>query len=103
MVTLSCCLFASFVVFSLLWLKITKLFTFYFNLYMTKRFRSGWSLLNLIGCVFRWVWRVLIGLVIEEQVLILLDSSEPKEAMSQDAVVTLFTLLLKAIVLCLLS
>lgn len=81
---------------------------FYFLTYiqtfaLTKRFRSDWSLLNLIVCVFCWVWRVLIGLVVEEQVLILLDSSEPKEAMSQDAVVTLFTLLLKAIGLCLLS
>lgn len=111
MATWRCCLFMlkfpSFVVFSLLWLKSASfllfILTYIQTFALTKRFRSDWSLLNLIVCVFCWVWRVLIGLVVEEQVLILLDSSEPKEAMSQDAVVTLFTLLLKAIGLCLLS
>lgn len=41
--------------------------------------------------------RVLIGLVAEGQMLILLDSSEPKEVVSQDAVVTLFISFFKAI------
>lgn len=41
--------------------------------------------------------------LVVEKMLILLDSSEPKEVMSQDAVVALFTLFFKAIALCLLS
>lgn len=106
-----CCLFilkfASFVIFSLLWLRSLRFLLFISTKIQTfalaKLFRSGRSFLNFIGCVFCWFWEVLIGSVVEEQVLILLDSSEPKEVMSRDAVVTVFTLFLKAIVLCLLS
>lgn len=52
--------------------------------------RSGSLLLNLLVCLCglfknRFSSR-------EEQMLVLLNSTEPKEAMSQDAVVTLFIL-----------
>lgn len=108
---LCCCLFilkfASFVIFSLLWLKSPSFLFFILTCIQTfalaELSRSGRSLLNLIGCVFCWVSGFLIGLIVEEQMLIVLDSSKPKEVMSQDAVVTLFTLFLKAVVVCLLS
>lgn len=67
---------------------LTFIQTFMFVL--AELFRSGSLLLNLLVC--------LCGLFLnrfsskEEQMLVLLDSTEPKEAMSQDAVVTLFIL-----------
>lgn len=88
---LCCCLFilkfASFVIFSLLWLKSPSFLFFILTCLQTfalaELSRSGRSLLNLIGCVFCWVSGFLIGLKVEEQMLIVLDSSKPKEVISR--------------------
>lgn len=95
--------FASFVVlFSVLWLKSPSVFlyfNFHTNIYVCVgwTFRSGSSILTLVGLVF-WFFNRFSSR--EEQMLILLDY-EPKEAMSQDAIVALFILFLKVVVLCL--